>query len=395
MAAILHDLNELEDPRVLEEGVLWELGGAPWHRMLVSGAEGRYLVVDELDSSGYCCSHCSPDIDTRPAALVNEVASERAWLRAGDVLGIGDRRWRVEIRRGAVSPLRDLFRIAPPQPPARFGALLSSYEASLDPAAAGGLLRFAHVTANHGALARTMQHGLAKYDAAKAETRAATAALAIGLTRLNALPRPAAKKMLEQCAEDSQLDRWLHISALAQLALDDNATWRASDLRLQVLAALEEGDAPAAVEQACETLALVLEDEPLRALGEAARAVVSDATARKRRTMAVTVLVALAERDPECARAVLRAASDPHEHVRAAAARALAALPSMHEASANAALLGLLGDGHDEVFEEAFAALFGGPNPRLPADSLLAEVDRAGRDATRLARLTQALDRLT
>ena len=146
--------------------------------------------------------------------------------------------------------------------------------------------------------------------------------------------------------------------------------------------------------QGCESLALVLEEEPLRSLGEAARAVVSDASARKRRTIAVGVLAALSERDPECARAVIRAASDPHEHVRAAAARALVRLPAAFTQSANSALLVLLGDANDEVFEEAFAALFASNPPRVSPDAILAEADRAAGDPTRLARLTLALDRL-
>lgn len=401
MAAILHDTNGDEDPRVLEEGVAWQFGtgdfpveNVPWHRMVVSGMDGRFSVQDELDTSGYCCDHCNGDLDTTPRALVNEVATHRGWIRTGDVLGFGERRWRVELRRGPLSPLRDLFRVAPPAEPLTFGALLDRFEGPLDAAAAGGLLRFAHLRGRHGDLARAVLGALPRARNEDPERRTAVAALAMALVRQDALPRSAAEAALKDVAADSSLDRWLHISALAVLALDESNPRWANELRLQVLAALEEGEASAAVVQGCESLALVLEEAPLRSLGEAARAVVSDASARKRRTIAVAVLAALSERDPECARAVLRAASDPHEQVRAAAARALARLPSAHAGSADAVLLRLLGDSDDDVFEEAFAALFGSQPPRVRPEAILAEVDRAAGDPARLARLTLALDRL-
>lgn len=402
MAAILHDPLGYADPLVLEEGVAWTFSGTgdfdleavAWHRMLVSGVDGRFAVQDELDTTGYCCDHCNGYMDVTPSAMVNEVRTNRGWIRGGDTLGFGERRWRVELRRGALSPLRDLFRVSAPAEPLPFHSLLDRFQVAVDPAGAGGLLRFAHLQRHHVRLVQVLTGALPRVKNADADCRTGAYALAIGLVRQNALPRSAAEFILKDVASDSSLDRWLHISALAVLALDESATRRANELRLLVLAALEEGDAPAAVVQGCETLALVLEEDPLRSLGEAARAVVSDASARKRRTIAVAVLAALSERDPECARAVIRAASDPHEQVRAAAARALVRLPSAHVRSADAALLRLLGDPDDDVFEEAFAALFGSQPPRVPPEAVLGEVDRAVGDPARLARLTLALDRL-
>lgn len=387
---------------VLEEGVAWLFSGAgdvptddvPWHRMLVSGAEGRFAVQDELDTTGYCCDRCSGGMDATPQALVNEVVTARGWIRTGDVLGFGDRRWRVELRRGALSPLRDLYRIAPPAEPLTFHTLLDRYRDTLEAAAAGGLLRFAHLPRRHADLVRVIAGSIPQLENKDVETRTASAALALALVRQNALPRSTADALLKEIAADTGFDRWLHISALSVLARDESSARFANELRLQVLGALEDGDAPAAVVQACESLALVLEEEPIRALGEAARAVVSDASARKRRSIAVAVLAALAERDPECARAVMRAATDSHAQVRAAAARALVRLPDAHAQGADRALLGLLGDPDDEVFEEAFAALFGAQPHRVPPEAILGEVDRAAGDPARLARLALALDRL-
>lgn len=388
---------------VLEEGVAWLFceGGdiaenVAWHRMRVSGAaDGRFSVEDELDTRGYCCDHCNGDIDTTARALVNEVVTQRGWIRTGDVLGFGERRWRVEIRRGSLSPVRDLFRIAAPPEALSFGELLTRYQSALDAGAAGGLIRFAHLPRRHPELSRALLGVLPRLKSEKdAAKRTATAALALSLIRQNALPRSASDSLLKEVMADSMLDRWLHISALAVLALDESNRRWANELRLQVLAALDEGDAPAAVVQGCESLALVLEEEQVRSLGEAARAVVSDASARKRRSIAVAVLAALSERDPECARAVIRAATDSHPQVRAAAARALVRLPSAHVRNADATLLGLLGDADDEVFEEAFAALFGSQPPRVPPEAILSEVERAAGDPARLARLTLALDRL-
>lgn len=401
VAAILHGITGAEDV-ILEEGVVWVFGSSyfdmpgnvNWHSMRITGADGRFAVHDELDTTGYCCNHCSGDIDPTAQVQVNGVETTRGWLHGGDVLGFGDRRWRVELRRGPASPLGDLFRVAPPPVAMQFRALLHRFEEALDAESMGGLIRFAHIPGCRRDITTSFLRAQPRLADADPTARTASAALALALVRMDALPRTAAEKALSHIASDSSYDRWIQISALGVLALDESTRRWSQALRAAVLAALEDGDSAAAVLQACESLALVLEDEPLRSLGEAARAVVSDASARKRRTIAVSVLAALSQRDPECARAVLRAASDPHAQVRLAAARALVRLPSLHAGSADAALLALLGDADDDVFEEAFAALFGSEPHRVTAEALLAEVDRAAGDPMRLARLTQALDRL-
>lgn len=418
MGMLLHGLDGSPD-LVLEDGVVWRGGALPAgdfhharrvagdadfetmvqdHSLELSGTASRWTARDAPNTGWRCCEICDPPHDPTPGLIVNEAVVPAATLRNGDVLGFGGLRWRVELRRGPVGPLADLLRLAPPAPPAAFVDLVGRFREKGDAAAGAGLLRFAHHPIRQADLSSVFLRVLPSVPERDVPWTTAVAAGLVALIRVDALDLERVRRPLKDFVRDEALPPWIRLTVVAELASDET---RGTDwiptLRTMIATALAEGEDPAAAAVAALALARVGDEESVAGISESARAAVTDAGARKRRAQAVAILGALAPRDREAVRAVLRAATDTHEAVRLAAVRALARMPAEYAPQVTRSLLGLLADPDDEVFEETFATLFGASPPRLGADALLAELDLASRngESGRERRLQEALERLT